>query len=91
MRRVGSGYQSDFIRSRSGRGFLLHLILCAILSAGVGFSFYVFSLNWFNAHKPEEKTVALRLVDAFVTNYSALRSQAWYERAGSRDFPRSLD
>jgi diguanylate cyclase (GGDEF)-like protein/PAS domain S-box-containing protein len=65
----------DFIRSWSGRGFLLHLILCAILSAGVGFGFYFFSLNWFKAHKAEEKAVALRLVDAFVTNYSALRSQ----------------
>jgi hypothetical protein len=63
------------MRSRSGRGFLFHLILCAMLSAGVGFGFYFFSLNWFKTHKAEEKAVALRLVDAFVTNYSKLRSQ----------------
>jgi diguanylate cyclase (GGDEF)-like protein/PAS domain S-box-containing protein len=65
----------SFFRSRSGHGFLLHLALCAILSAAVGFGFYFASLNWFIAHKSEEKIVALRLVDAFVTNYSALRSQ----------------
>ncbi len=74
----------DFLRSRSGRGFLLHLVLCAMLSAGVGFGFYFFSLNWFKAHKAEEKAVALRLVDAFVTNYSALRSEFGAERCPCR-------
>ncbi|MGZ4989106.1 MAG: PAS domain S-box protein, partial [Limisphaerales bacterium] len=54
---------------------MLHLAACAVLSAGVGFGFYFASLNWFIAHKSEEKVVALRLVDAFVTNYSAVRSQ----------------
>jgi diguanylate cyclase (GGDEF)-like protein len=46
-----------------------------MLSAAVGGGFYYSSLNWFVAHKSEEKITALRLVDAFVTNYSALRSQ----------------
>src|SRR6266403_118641 len=64
-----------FLRSRSGRGFLLHLSLCAALSVAVGFGFYYFSLNWFKEHKSREKIVALQLVDAFVTNYSAIRSQ----------------
>jgi diguanylate cyclase (GGDEF)-like protein/PAS domain S-box-containing protein len=64
-----------FMRSRSGRGFLLHLGLCAILSVAVGFGFYYFSLNWFKEHKSSEKIIALQLVDAFVTNYSAVRSQ----------------
>src|SRR3979411_1727003 len=64
-----------FMRSRSGRGFLLHLGICAILSAGVGYGFHYFSLNWFVEHKSGEKIIALRLVDAFVTNYSAIRSQ----------------
>src|SRR5882672_8370448 len=64
-----------FMRSRSGRGFLLHLGVCAILSAGVGYGFHYFSLNWFVEHKSGEKIIALRLVDAFVTNYSAIRSQ----------------
>jgi diguanylate cyclase (GGDEF)-like protein len=64
-----------FMRSRSGRGFLLHLGVCAILSAAVGYGFHYFSLNWFMEHKSDEKIIALRLVDAFVTNYSAVRSQ----------------
>jgi diguanylate cyclase (GGDEF)-like protein/PAS domain S-box-containing protein len=64
-----------FLRSRSGRAFLLHLGLCAALSAAVGCGVYYSSLNWFVEHKSEEKLTALRLVDAFVTNYSSLRSQ----------------
>src|ERR1700719_4791765 len=64
-----------FMRSRSGRGFLLHLSLCAVLSVAVGYGFYYFSLNWFKEHKSREKIIALQLVDAFVANYSALRSQ----------------
>ena len=64
-----------FMGSRSGRGFLLHLAICATLSVAVGCGFYYFSLNWFKEHKSSEKITALQLVDAFVTNYSALRSQ----------------
>src|SRR6202163_258592 len=64
-----------FMRSRSGRGFLLHLSLCAALSVTVGYVFYYFSLNWFKEHKSSEKIIALQLVDAFVANYSAIRSQ----------------
>src|SRR6202045_1469257 len=64
-----------FMRSRSGRGFLLHLGLCAALSVTVGYGFYHFSLNWFKEHKSDEKIIALQLVDAFVTNYSAIQSQ----------------
>jgi diguanylate cyclase (GGDEF)-like protein/PAS domain S-box-containing protein len=64
-----------FMRSRSGRGFLLHLGICAVLSVTVAFGFYYFSLDWFKEHKGSEKVIALRLVDAFVANYSAIRSQ----------------
>ncbi len=64
-----------FLRSRSGRGFLLHLSICAVLSVAVGYGFYYFSLNWFKDHKSAEKITALQLVDAFVANYSAIRSQ----------------
>src|ERR1700680_494579 len=64
-----------FIRSRSGRGFLLHLSLGAVFSVAVGYGFYYFSLNWFKEHKSNEKIIALQLVDAFVANYSAIRSQ----------------
>ena len=64
-----------FLRSRSGRAFLLQLGLCAVLSAAVACGFYYSSLNWFVAHKSEEKVTALRLVDAFVTTYSSVRSE----------------
>ena len=64
-----------FLRSRSGRGFMLHLGLCAVLSVTVACGFYYFSLDWFKEHKSREKIIALQLVDAFVTNYSAIRSQ----------------
>src|SRR4030081_516637 len=64
-----------FMRSRSGRGFLLHLGVCAMLSAAVGNGFPSFSPDRFIEHKSDEKIIALRLVDAFVTNYSAVRSQ----------------
>jgi diguanylate cyclase (GGDEF)-like protein/PAS domain S-box-containing protein len=64
-----------FMRSRSGRGFLLHLGICAALSVTVAFGFYCFSLDWFKEHKGSEKVIALRLVDAFVANYSAIRAQ----------------
>ena len=64
-----------FMQSRSGRGFLLHLCLCAALSVAVGCGFYYLSLNWFKEHKSNEKIIALQLVDSFVTKYSAIRSQ----------------
>ncbi len=64
-----------FMGSRSGRGFLVYLGICATLSVAVGCGFYYFSLNWFKEHKSSEKITALQLVDAFVTNYSAIRSQ----------------
>jgi hypothetical protein len=41
----------------------------------VGYGFYHFSLTWFKEHKSSEKVIALQLVDAFVTNYSAVRAQ----------------
>src|SRR5262245_3447738 len=62
-----------FLRSKPGRGFTLYLAFCAVLSAAVGYGFYYSSLTWFKEHKAEEKVVALRLVDAFVTSYSAIR------------------
>jgi diguanylate cyclase (GGDEF)-like protein/PAS domain S-box-containing protein len=64
-----------FTWSRSGRGFFVHLGICAALSLGVACGFYYLSLNWFIQHKSGEKIAALQLVDAFVTNYSAIRSQ----------------
>src|SRR5258708_20621295 len=64
-----------FIRSRSGRGFLLHLSICAAVSVTVGYGFYYFSLNWFKEHKGGDKIIAFRSFDACVANYTAIRSQ----------------
>jgi PAS domain S-box-containing protein len=54
---------------------LFYLAFCAVVSAAVGYGFYHSSLTWFKEHKSEEKLTALRLVDAFVTNYSAIRAE----------------
>src|SRR5260370_29624176 len=64
-----------FMRSRSGRGFILHLGVCAMLSAAVAYGFHYFSLNWFVDHKSDETITAQRLADAFLTHYSAIPSQ----------------
>src|SRR5215468_8993163 len=71
----GNASDKQFWTSRSGRGFLVYLALCAALCAVVGLGFYRSNLNWFKQHKSAEKVIALQLVDAFVTNYSAIRSQ----------------
>src|ERR1700722_2886231 len=64
-----------FLRSRSGCGLLMHLSICAALSVAVGDGFYYFSLTWLENQKRGEKNTALQLVDAFVPNYSEIRSQ----------------
>src|ERR1700746_382100 len=64
-----------FLLSKLGSGLLLYLIFCAIVSVAVGCGLYSSSINRFKEHKSEEKIVALRLVDAFVTTYSRVRSQ----------------
>jgi hypothetical protein len=64
-----------FIRSKSALALLLFLAFSAALSVGVAHQFYQSSLETYRAQKADEKTTALRLVDAFVTNYSSLRSQ----------------
>src|SRR6202165_1980723 len=65
----------QFLRSKSGWAFQINLLLCFGLSVAVGYGFYYSNLNWFKKHKSEEKGTALQLVDAFVTNYSAIRSE----------------
>jgi PAS domain S-box-containing protein len=64
-----------FLRSPPGRGFVVYLLLAALLSAGIGVAFSEAKLTWFKTQKGEEKATALRLVDAFVTSYSKVRSQ----------------
>jgi diguanylate cyclase (GGDEF)-like protein/PAS domain S-box-containing protein len=64
-----------FLLSKLGSGLILYLIFGAIVSVAVGCGLYSSSINRFKEHKGEEKIVALRLVDAFVTTYSGVRSQ----------------
>jgi methyl-accepting chemotaxis protein len=64
-----------FSRSKSGRFLILYLVLAAGISAAVASYFYSTSLQSFLAQKAAEKATALKLVDAFVTTYSRLRSQ----------------
>jgi signal transduction histidine kinase len=65
----------SFFRSRSFQGFGLYLGFCMVVAAGVAWGFYSASLSWFTEHKSEEKVTALKLVDAFVQNYSELRAK----------------
>ncbi len=64
-----------FLRSKVGSSFAIFVLFCALLSAGVGYGTYSLGLRWYTANKSEEKITALQLVDAFVSNYSSLRSQ----------------
>jgi PAS domain S-box-containing protein len=65
----------NLLQTRSGEVFLVYLVFCLIIAAGVGYGFYAASLSWFEAHKSEEKITVLRLVDAFVQNYSDIRAK----------------
>jgi PAS domain S-box-containing protein len=64
-----------FLRSKPGLGFAKFVLFSAILSMGAGYGTYSLGLRWYTTNKSEEKVTALRLVDAFVNNYSDLRSQ----------------
>jgi methyl-accepting chemotaxis protein len=64
-----------FVRSKTGRAFFIYLALSGGLCFAVAHYFYNTSLEAHLAQKADENVTALRLVDAFVTNYSRLRSQ----------------
>ena len=70
-----------FLRSKAGVNFLRLLCFSAVLATVVGYGVYQFSLSAFTTNKSEEKITALQLVDAFVTNYSNVRSQFGGENA----------
>lgn len=63
-----------FCRSRAGCNLLILLCFSAALAAGIGYGVYQFSVSAFTTSKSEEKITALQLVDAFVTNYSNVRT-----------------
>ncbi|MGH7035500.1 MAG: histidine kinase dimerization/phospho-acceptor domain-containing protein, partial [Stellaceae bacterium] len=66
---------AHFLGSRAGQSFILFLCAAQLLAAGAGYGLYGASLNWFQEHKSAEKITALRLVDAFVNEYSNLRAK----------------
>ncbi|HUZ72939.1 MAG TPA: ATP-binding protein [Stellaceae bacterium] len=66
---------SRFLRTASGQGLVLFLVFAAGLSGAVGYGFYSSSVNSFRTQKTEEKATALRLVEAFVNDYSELRAK----------------
>ena len=62
-------------RPKSGWAFLAILALSAAISSAVAMYFYNASFGAFLTQKADEKATALRLVDAFVTTYSRIRSE----------------
>ena len=65
----------EFVRSRTGRAFLIFLLFCGAISISVARYFYSTNLQTHLAQKADENITALRLVDAFVTTYSHVRGQ----------------
>jgi signal transduction histidine kinase len=64
----------DFFSSRSGKSFLIFAVSCALLAGAVGYGFYYSSVRWFQSSTGEQKTTAIRLVDAFVATYTGART-----------------
>jgi len=71
---IPSQPKPSFFNSRSAQGLVFYLNFCLIVAAGFAWAFYSSSLTWFEQTKSEEKVTALRLVDAFVQNYSQIRA-----------------
>ncbi|MBX9773709.1 MAG: PAS-domain containing protein [Xanthobacteraceae bacterium] len=69
------GTLGRFLRSKAGRILLVYVILAGGISAAVASYFYTSSLATFIARKVDEQATTLQLVDAFVSNYSRLRSE----------------
>ena len=63
-----------FLKSKAGHNFILYSMLCAVMAAGIGTGSYLINLQWFQIDKGAEKITALELVDAFVAQYSKVRS-----------------
>jgi PAS domain S-box-containing protein len=63
------------LHTKSGQGFVLFLAFSILLAAGIGYGFYSSNVSWFKEHKSEEKATALKLVEAFVENYAAIRGK----------------
>ncbi|HYM73062.1 MAG TPA: ATP-binding protein [Stellaceae bacterium] len=72
---------SAFLRSREGNGWIAILLFTAALSFVAAYGFYQSNLRSFVINKNDEMTTAMRLVDAFVNNYSAVRRTLGSEAA----------
>ena len=68
---VGSGILA-FARSRIGAGFALFVLFSAILSALLAYGGYRLRVEAYVANERAEKMTALRLVDAFTTDYAEI-------------------
>jgi PAS domain S-box-containing protein len=64
-----------FVRSKTGRALFIYLVLSCGICIAVANYFYNTSLKSHLAQKADENVTALRLVDAFVTTYSRVRSE----------------
>lgn len=65
---------ATFLKSKAGNNFIFYSMLCAVMAAGIGTGSYLINLHWFQIDKGAEKITALELVDAFVAQYSKVRS-----------------
>jgi signal transduction histidine kinase len=70
-----------FLRSKSGRAWLLLLGLALLSSATAGGALYRSNVHWFETNKLEETATALRLVDAMVANYTEVRADTLGDQA----------
>jgi signal transduction histidine kinase len=64
-----------FLRSPEGNGWIGILLFSVALAFVAAYGFYQASVRSFVANKSDEKTTAMQLVDAFVTNYSDIRGR----------------
>jgi PAS domain S-box-containing protein len=64
-----------FLRAKAGTGFLTFLCCTVMISAAIGYGLHYVALRSFVQAKSEEQLTALRLVDAFVADYSENRGK----------------
>ncbi len=67
--------------SRSGLASIVTFGLIAVFAVGLAIASYRLSVHWFETNKFEEKVTALRLVDAFVADYTDIRAREFGEDA----------
>jgi hypothetical protein len=64
---------AEFLRSKSGRTFLLLLAASVIFALIVAVVFHRSTMRWFEVSKGEENATVIELIDAFVGTYSDIR------------------